>query len=115
MAWVAGTLFFCLRFRRIGRQRELLCAPLGAGLPELGIEDGRWGIIDQIGRRLVSGTSTFIAGGRRLPEFDHFAILPWDEAMARVGASLARLLSEAGAVATLRTRLDQGPDQEQPP
>jgi 8-oxo-dGTP pyrophosphatase MutT (NUDIX family) len=54
---------------------------------------------------LLRCRSTFIAGGRLLPEFDRFAILPWEEAMARVGASLAALLSTASVVATLRTRL----------
>jgi len=48
-------------------------------------------------------TSTFTTReGKTLPELDRFAILPWDEAMARVGASLARLLSSLDAVARLR-------------
>lgn len=48
-------------------------------------------------------TSTFMTReGKTLPELDRFAVLPWDEAMARVGASLARLLSSLDAVATLR-------------
>jgi 8-oxo-dGTP pyrophosphatase MutT (NUDIX family) len=47
--------------------------------------------------------STFTTSdGHVLPELDRFAILPWDEAMARVGASLARLLSSLDAVARLR-------------
>ncbi len=42
--------------------------------------------------------------GRILPEFDRFAILPWEEAMTRVGKSLAALLSSLDAVATLRAK-----------
>jgi 8-oxo-dGTP pyrophosphatase MutT (NUDIX family) len=49
--------------------------------------------------------STFTtADGHVLPELDRFAIFPWDEAMARLGASLARLLSSLDAVTTLRTK-----------
>ena len=33
------------------------------------------------------------ARGERLPEFDRFAVLPWDEALARTGKNLARVLS----------------------
>jgi len=50
-------------------------------------------------------SSTFaIAGGRVLPEFDRFAILPWDEAMTRLGASLARLLRSLDLARTLGIR-----------
>lgn len=38
--------------------------------------------------------STFVASdGTVLPEFDRFAILPWDEALTRVGKNLARVLA----------------------
>jgi 8-oxo-dGTP pyrophosphatase MutT (NUDIX family) len=33
------------------------------------------------------------AKGERLPEFDRFAILPWDEALLRTGKNLARILA----------------------
>lgn len=32
--------------------------------------------------------------GRRIPEFDAFAVLPWEEALTRVGKNLARVLGE---------------------
>ncbi|HJU15686.1 MAG TPA: NUDIX domain-containing protein [Stellaceae bacterium] len=39
-------------------------------------------------------TSFFVtARGERLPEFDRFAIFGWDEALARTGKNLARVLS----------------------
>src|SRR5579875_133078 len=39
-------------------------------------------------------TSFFVtAAGERLPEFDRFAILPWEEALARTGRNLARILA----------------------
>jgi putative (di)nucleoside polyphosphate hydrolase len=39
-------------------------------------------------------TSFFVtAKGERLPEFDRFALLPWDEALACTGRNLARILS----------------------
>jgi 8-oxo-dGTP pyrophosphatase MutT (NUDIX family) len=34
--------------------------------------------------------------GRLLPEFDRFGLFAWDEAQARVGKSLARLLASIG-------------------
>jgi 8-oxo-dGTP pyrophosphatase MutT (NUDIX family) len=34
--------------------------------------------------------------GRLLPEFDRFGLFAWDEAQARVGKSLARLLASLG-------------------
>ncbi|WP_073140421.1 NUDIX domain-containing protein [Muricoccus roseus] len=30
--------------------------------------------------------------GRRIPEFDRFAVLPWDEALTRTGKNLTRVL-----------------------
>ena len=33
-----------------------------------------------------------LPGGGRIPEFDRFAVLPWDEALERVGKSLSRVL-----------------------
>jgi 8-oxo-dGTP pyrophosphatase MutT (NUDIX family) len=48
-------------------------------------------------------TSTFTTReGKILPELDRFAIFPWEEAMERVGASLAGLLRTLPAVAGLR-------------
>jgi 8-oxo-dGTP pyrophosphatase MutT (NUDIX family) len=39
-------------------------------------------------------TSFFVTTkGERLPEFDRFAIFRWDEALARIGKNLARVLS----------------------
>lgn len=35
--------------------------------------------------------------GRLLPEFTRFAVLPWPEALARLGKNMARVLSELGA------------------
>ncbi|TCZ63651.1 NUDIX domain-containing protein [Roseicella aquatilis] len=32
--------------------------------------------------------------GRWIPEFDRFAVLPWEEALTRVGRSMARVLAE---------------------
>jgi 8-oxo-dGTP pyrophosphatase MutT (NUDIX family) len=34
------------------------------------------------------------ADGTRLPEFDAFAVLPWEEALGRVGKNLRRVLGE---------------------
>ncbi len=42
--------------------------------------------------------------GTVLPELDRFALVPWDEAMTRIGASLARLLGSLASVANLRRR-----------
>ena len=33
-----------------------------------------------------------LPGGGLIPEFDRFAVLPWDEALGRVGKNLARVL-----------------------
>jgi 8-oxo-dGTP pyrophosphatase MutT (NUDIX family) len=42
-------------------------------------------------------TSLFRArDGRLVPEFARFAVLPWSEAMARVGKNMARVLVEVG-------------------
>ena len=42
-------------------------------------------------------TSRFVLhDGRSLPEFDRFGLFSWDEAQARVGKSLARLLASLG-------------------
>jgi len=38
--------------------------------------------------------STFAAGASVLPEFDRFGLFAWDEAMARTGKNLARVLGE---------------------
>jgi 8-oxo-dGTP pyrophosphatase MutT (NUDIX family) len=39
-------------------------------------------------------TSRFaLADGTLLPEFDHFGLFPWDEAVSRVGKNLARVLT----------------------
>lgn len=35
-----------------------------------------------------------LPGGGWVPEFDRFAILPWDEALGRVGKNMARVLGE---------------------
>lgn len=44
----------------------------------------------------LSCTSTFSVGGHILPEFDRFAVFGWDEAVSRVGKTLARLLEAIG-------------------
>jgi len=50
-------------------------------------------------------TSTFTTReGRVLPELDRFALVAWDEAMRRIGASLAKLLGSLASVADLRKR-----------
>ena len=50
-------------------------------------------------------TSSFTTReGHVLPELDRFALVPWDEAMRRIGASLARLLGSLASVANLRKR-----------
>jgi 8-oxo-dGTP pyrophosphatase MutT (NUDIX family) len=38
--------------------------------------------------------STFAVGASVLPEFDRFGLFPWDDALARVGKNLARVLAE---------------------
>ncbi|HEY8613583.1 MAG TPA: NUDIX domain-containing protein, partial [Roseomonas sp.] len=35
-----------------------------------------------------------LPGGGVIPEFDRFAVLPWEEALARVGKNLARVLRQ---------------------
>jgi 8-oxo-dGTP pyrophosphatase MutT (NUDIX family) len=45
-------------------------------------------------RRLACSTCFVAADGSRLPEFDRFGLFTRDEAMARVGKNLARLLAE---------------------
>jgi 8-oxo-dGTP pyrophosphatase MutT (NUDIX family) len=50
-------------------------------------------------------TSTFTTReGHILPELDRFALVPWDEAMTRIGASLARLLGSLPSMASLRRK-----------
>ena len=38
--------------------------------------------------------STFTVSGSVLPEFDRFGLFAWDDALARVGKNLARVLAE---------------------
>jgi len=38
--------------------------------------------------------STFAVGASVLPEFDRFGLFAWDDALARVGKNLARVLAE---------------------
>jgi 8-oxo-dGTP pyrophosphatase MutT (NUDIX family) len=52
-------------------------------------------------RRLVCASHFVLADGTRLPEFDRFGVFAWDAALARVGKSLARLLSAIGREAIL--------------
>jgi putative (di)nucleoside polyphosphate hydrolase len=50
-------------------------------------------------------TSTFeTTDGRTLPEFDRFALFPWEEALRHIGTNLARVLSSLDAVASLRAQ-----------
>jgi 8-oxo-dGTP pyrophosphatase MutT (NUDIX family) len=49
-------------------------------------------------------TSYFaLPDGTRLPEFDRFGVFAWDEALDRVGKSLARLLASIGREIVLGT------------
>jgi 8-oxo-dGTP pyrophosphatase MutT (NUDIX family) len=44
-------------------------------------------------------TSQFaLADGKMVPEFDRFGLFPWDEALARVGKNLARVLASIRSV-----------------
>jgi 8-oxo-dGTP pyrophosphatase MutT (NUDIX family) len=47
-------------------------------------------------RRLVCTSQFALADGTMLPEFDRFGLFGWDEALARVGASLSRLFAAIG-------------------
>jgi 8-oxo-dGTP pyrophosphatase MutT (NUDIX family) len=43
----------------------------------------------------LSCRSTFLlASGARVPEFDRFGVFAWDEALAKVGRNMARVLAE---------------------
>ncbi len=44
--------------------------------------------------------STFVRNGRTLQEFDRFALMPWDDAAARVGRNLARVLAAVRAASS---------------
>jgi 8-oxo-dGTP pyrophosphatase MutT (NUDIX family) len=44
-------------------------------------------------KRLVCVSHFALPDGTRLPEFDRFGLFPWDEALNRVGKSLAPLLA----------------------
>jgi 8-oxo-dGTP pyrophosphatase MutT (NUDIX family) len=46
--------------------------------------------------------STFLLRGRTVPEFDRFGLFGWDDALARIGKNLARVLG------SLRPRLIDG-------
>jgi len=50
---------------------------------------------------LVCASLFALSDGRLLPEFDRFGLFAWDEAQARVGKSLARLLALLGRDAVL--------------
>lgn len=43
-------------------------------------------------QRLVCHSSVTLANGTSFPEFDRFGVFAWDDALARVGRNLARLL-----------------------
>jgi 8-oxo-dGTP pyrophosphatase MutT (NUDIX family) len=44
-------------------------------------------------RSLVCTSHFALPDGTLLPEFDRFGLFPWDEALSRVGKSMARILS----------------------
>ena len=44
-------------------------------------------------RSLVCTSHFALADGTLLPEFDRFGLFPWDEALTRVGKSMARVLA----------------------
>jgi 8-oxo-dGTP pyrophosphatase MutT (NUDIX family) len=50
---------------------------------------------------LVCASQFALPDGRLLPEFDRFGLFAWEEAQARVGKSLARLLTLLGRDAVL--------------
>ena len=52
-------------------------------------------------RSLACASHFALPDGRLLPEFDRFGLFAWDEAQARVGKSLARLLALLGRDAVL--------------
>ena len=52
-------------------------------------------------RSLACASHFALPDGRLLPEFDRFGLFAWDEAQARVGKSLARLLALIGRGAVL--------------
>jgi 8-oxo-dGTP pyrophosphatase MutT (NUDIX family) len=56
---------------------------------------------------LVCKSSFTARDGALLPEFDRFAILPWAEALTRVGQNLARVLSGLSLADTGRLEGDQ--------
>lgn len=51
---------------------------------------------------LVCASTFSLPGGQVLPEFDRFGVFGWDEALARVGKNLARVLGE------IRPQLEPG-------
>ena len=52
-------------------------------------------------KSLTCASHFALSDGTLLPEFDRFGLFPWDEAQARVGKSLARLLASIGRGAAL--------------
>jgi 8-oxo-dGTP pyrophosphatase MutT (NUDIX family) len=52
-------------------------------------------------RRLVCVSRFTLPNGTVLPELDRFGLFTWDEALARVGSSLARLFAAIGRDALL--------------
>ena len=44
-------------------------------------------------RGLTCNSQFALSNGTMLPEFDRFALFPWDEALTRVGKNLARVLA----------------------
>jgi 8-oxo-dGTP pyrophosphatase MutT (NUDIX family) len=51
-------------------------------------------------KSLTCSSHFALPDGTLLPEFDRFGLFPWDEALARVGKNLARLLSALPAGST---------------
>jgi 8-oxo-dGTP pyrophosphatase MutT (NUDIX family) len=88
------------------REETGLHAPPGALLP-LGVHrylPGKdlalflWPVAEMPAPEGLRCTSWFRApDGSRLPELDAFAVLPWAEALARVGRNLRRVLEEVRA------------------
>lgn len=54
-------------------------------------------------RGLLCASTFTTPRGEVLPEFDRFAIFPWEEALMRVGRNLARVLQEARREAKIAT------------
>ena len=58
-------------------------------------------------RKLECHSSFVLPDGRQLPEFGRFGLFSWDDALARVGKNLARVLGEVRQDVTVRPARDR--------